>query len=122
MNGHILLVDDEEAIRELLTVSLQKLEYAVTAVDTASEALRLAHEQEFDLALLDLSLPDSVGLDLLDLLKTSRPALPVIIMADQYIDHQLKNDALGKGAADCISKMNSLDLLLQKVERFFRSR
>ncbi len=122
MNGRILLVDDEEAIRELLTVSLEKLEYSVTAVDTASEAIRMAHEQEFDLALVDLALPDSAGLDLLDLLKMSKPKLPVIIMTGQHIDHQLKNDAMSKGASDCISKMFSLDQLLQKVDRFFRTR
>lgn len=122
MNGRILLVDDEEAIRELLTVSLAKMEYAVSAVDTASEAIRMVHEQDFDLALVDLSLPDSAGLDLLDLLKMSKPKLPVIIITGQAIDSQLKNDALGKGASDCISKMHSLDLLLQKVDRLFRSR
>jgi DNA-binding NtrC family response regulator len=122
MSKRILLVDDEESIRSLLSSSLEQRGFEVTTADSASETLRLTHEATFDLVLLDLSLPDSSGLGLLDLIKTALPDLPVVIITDGLLDKQLIQDARDKGALDCLSKMHSLDQVMRKVERTLRGR
>jgi DNA-binding NtrC family response regulator len=116
----ILLVDDEEAIRSLISRSLAERGFDVKTADTASEALRLTHQEDFDLVMLDLTLPDSAGLDLLDLLKTSLPDLPVVIITGGLLDETLVGQARDKGAIACLSKIHSLDLVLRKVERTLR--
>jgi len=116
----ILVVDDEEGIRLIFLNALQQAGYEVMTADSASEALRLVHEQDFDLVLLDLSLPDSKGLDLLNLLVTSSPDLPVMILTGMPMDQAQVDEAVARGAREFISKISSLAFILQKLERFFK--
>src|ERR1700733_6410534 len=63
--GSILVADDEVEIREGLELLLKSEGYAVTTVENGEDALAQVDEQPFDLVLLDVSLPDCNGLDLL---------------------------------------------------------
>ncbi len=117
-NAHILVVDDEPAMRELLNISLLQQGYAVSTADSASEALRLAHEEKLDLVLLDLTLPDATGLELLDMLTTANPELPVIVLSGQPRDEDMVQEIRDKGARDYLSKTQSLEQILTRVERF----
>jgi CheY-like chemotaxis protein len=63
--GSILVVDDEVEIREGLELLLESEGYSVTTVGTGESALARVDEQPFDLLLLDVSLPDCNGLELL---------------------------------------------------------
>ena len=63
--GCILVVDDEAEIREGLELLLSSEGYAVATAETAAAGLTRLEEQPFDLILLDVSLPDRNGLDLL---------------------------------------------------------
>ena len=120
MKRRILIVDDEEGIRLIFLRALQNAGYEVMAVDSASETLRLVHEEAFDLVLLDLSLPDAKELDLLTLLLSARPDLPVMVLTGMPLEQALVDEALARGAREFISKISSLDFILQKVERFFK--
>jgi DNA-binding NtrC family response regulator len=120
MKRRILFVDDEEGIRLVFIEALEDAGYEVHAADSASEALRLAHEQTFDLALLDLSLGDAAHLDLLNLIHTSLPELPIIVLTGVAFTKQQAEEMRDAGAVDVLSKMNSLEVILQKVERFFK--
>src|SRR5947209_16287483 len=64
-NGSILVIDDEAEIREGLELLLSSEGYAVTSADTGQAGLARLEEEPFDLLLLDVSLPDRNGLDLL---------------------------------------------------------
>jgi DNA-binding NtrC family response regulator len=120
MKRRILFVDDEEGIRLVFTEALQEAGYEVETADSASEALRLAHEQNFDLALLDLGLGDAANLDLLHLIHTSLPEMPIIVLTGVAFTKQQAEEMCSAGAMDVLSKMNSLEVILQKLERFFK--
>ena len=117
MKQHILVVDDEAPVRELLSGYLKKNGYEVSVAGDSSEAHRLVAEKKFDLALLDVLLPDSDGLDLLQSIIATRPGLPVIIITGFGSDEALLQEAIHKGAAGFLSKTAPLDQLLMEVQR-----
>jgi len=65
----ILLIEDHEATRSVLTSLLQQRQYQVVATDTVAEALRLAAKQPFEFVVSDLGLPDGNGYDLMKALR-----------------------------------------------------
>ena len=80
MKQHILVVDDEPPIRELLESYFRKHGYEVTTASDAAEAISKADNIPLHLVILDVLLPDSDGLEILEKLKAAHPRLPIIIM------------------------------------------
>ena len=119
MKRRILIVDDEEGIRRIFVDALSEAGYEVRPAGSSSEALRLVGEETFHLVLLDLSLPDSKGLDLLKSLRGMAPDLPVMILTGLPLEKKLVSEAKAAGAREFISKTNSLVYVLEKMERFF---
>lgn len=117
MKHHILVVDDEAPIRELLSTYFQSRGYQVSTSSTANDAMRKIADTALDLVLLDLVLPDADGLELLGSVKKSHPDLPVIIMTGMGSDAELLKEANSKGAAGFVSKALPLDKLLAEVEQ-----
>lgn len=76
----VLVVDDEESIRELLMKALTLAEYAVEAVGAARTALDLLRRDRWDLLIADLRMPEMDGLSLIKEARRLHPALPVIII------------------------------------------
>jgi two-component system, OmpR family, response regulator len=93
MNPHILFVDDEAPIRELLSVCFRIHGVPVTTATTGRDARLLAANATFDLTILDLHLPDESGLDLLRFFKTEFPRMPVIIFTGMGSDKELVTQA-----------------------------
>ena len=75
--GHILVVEDEESNRTVLSLLLENLGLKVTAAATSSEAVELARQNEFDMILMDIQLPDMDGLQTARLLKEQGFAAPI---------------------------------------------
>lgn len=117
MKQHILVVDDEPQIRELLKAYFSKHGYDVTTAADAEAALRLADETPLNLVILDVLLPDIDGLEVLEKLKDAHPSLPVIIMTGIGFDEELLQEAIQKGASGYVSKTLPLDQLLMEVHR-----
>ncbi|MBI4325090.1 MAG: response regulator [Chloroflexi bacterium] len=119
MKQHILVVDDEAPIRELLESYFKKRGYLVTTAANGQDALRLANEDDikFHLVILDVVLADSDGLELLAELKAAHPKLPVIIMTGIGYEEELLQEALQKGASGYVSKTLPLEQLLMEVHR-----
>ena len=67
--GQILVVDDEEVLRDVLDTLLRQAGYGVSLAASSEEALQLARKGGFDAAIVDVMLPDVSGLELLDELK-----------------------------------------------------
>lgn len=122
MNQHILVVDDEAPIRELLASYFEKQGYQVSTAATAAEALRLTEGAGFDLIILDVVLTDADGLEVLGTLKQSHPALPVIIMTGIGFDDALLKEARRKGASSYVSKTLPLNKLLAEVQGILGTR
>src|SRR3984885_5798138 len=78
--GSILVVDDESEIREGLELLLTMEGYGVSSAETGEAGLALLEDRPFDLLLLDVSLPDRNGLDLLREIRRRDPQLPVILI------------------------------------------
>ena len=93
MKPHILVVDDEAPIRELLGTYFQSRGYQVSSTSTAADAVRKAAETSLNLVLLDLVLPDADGLEVLGDLRKAHPNLPVIIMTGMGSDEALLKEA-----------------------------
>lgn len=113
----ILIVEDEEAISNLIRMSLQKAGYSCEqAMDGESAADRIA-EHTYELVLLDIMLPGMNGYELLDYIKTTN--MPVIfITAMGTLDDKVKG--LKAGADDYITKPFEMVELLARVESVLR--
>ena len=117
MKQHILVVDDEPPIRELLQRYFTNHQYIVTTAATAREATQVLSEIPISLIILDIILAESDGLDLLDSVKEAHPNLPVIMMTGIGFDEELLQEAIRKGASGFVSKTFQLDQLLMEVHR-----
>jgi DNA-binding NtrC family response regulator len=99
----LLVVDDEEVIRDVLTALLQKEGYRVAAAPDAAEALSLFETETFDVVLLDLMLPDRPGLEVLREMRRRDPdAVVVIVTAYSSIEGAI--EAMRDGAFHYIPK------------------
>jgi DNA-binding NtrC family response regulator len=99
----ILIVEDEELMRELLTKILASENYRIYQASSAEEALKLMQDQAFDLVLTDLRLKSMNGLQLLTEVRALDPEIVVIVMT-AYASVETAVEAMRKGAYDYITK------------------
>ena len=119
--GSILVVDDEAEIREGLELLLSSEGYAVTCAETAAAGLTRLEERPFDLVLLDVSLPDRNGLDLLQEIHRRDPLLAIVLIT-AYGSIEMARAAFKNGAQDYITKPWSNDELLAQVAQAVEGR
>lgn len=115
----VLVVEDNPADVRLLEVALagdERSRYDVDAVRSLSDATRLLDAYRYDVALLDLSLPDSTGLESFRLVHERLPDLPVVILT-QTEDDELARQAVGAGAQDYLVKGQTSPPLLGRTLR-----
>ncbi len=117
----ILVLDDEAGIRRACRRALEPLDYDVVTASTIEEALACVEEKTFDLALLDIMLPDGRGIDLLEPLNRRDPDLVCIIITG-YATVELAVNAIKHGAYDFISKPFKSDQLIMTVEQGLEKR
>ncbi len=121
MSELMLIVDDEEIIRESLSFILTKEGYNVKEAANGKIALDLVKEHSFDLILTDLEMPEMKGIELLEhVTRLSPETMVVIITAYGSIDTAIA--ALRQGAVDYILKPVEFDELILKVRRLFATR
>src|SRR5579884_1577473 len=119
--GSILVVDDESEIREGLELLLKSEGYGVSSAETGESGLAKLEEHPFDLLLLDVSLPDRNGLDLLKEIRRRDPHLSVVLIT-AYGSIDMARTAFKSGAMDYITKPWSNDELLAQVAQAVESR
>jgi len=117
----ILVADDEESIRFVLSKALRKSGYSVDLADNGGKALELLDSKNYDLAILDIKMPELSGLDILDRVKEVNPDLLVIIMTAEA---NMKNavEAMKRGAYDYLTKPFDLEALDAILERALRAK
>jgi DNA-binding NtrC family response regulator len=118
--GSILVIDDEAEIREGLELLLKTEGYAVTMADTGQSGLSRLGEQPYDLLLLDVSLPDRNGIELLKDIRRLNPNLPIVLIT-AYGSIEMARAAFKSGAMDYITKPWSNDELLAQVAQAVES-
>ena len=114
-----LIVDDEPDIRELLEITLQRMEVdTVQAADLAT-ARDLARHGGFDLCITDMRLPDGSGIDLVRFIQQHSPQVPVAVIT-AHGSMETAVDALKNGAFDFVSKPVDLGVLRKLVQTALR--
>jgi DNA-binding response OmpR family regulator len=114
----ILVVEDEENIRQTLRYNLTREGYEVSEASTGTEALDMARQRHPDLILLDLMLPEMNGLDVCRVLRAEM-ATPILILTAKGTELD-KVVGLQVGADDYVSKPFSLNELLARVAAMLR--
>lgn len=112
----ILLVDDDENVRNMLASLLQDSGYNVLASDCGTRALEILARHPADLALLDYELPDMNGIELMTRLREISPSLLSLIITG-YGTIERAVEAMQSGAWDFVSKPITSNMLLEKLER-----
>jgi DNA-binding NtrC family response regulator len=103
MRAHLLIVEDDPEMLDLLRKVLEKEGYRVSLAADSHEATAWLSKIPFDLVVTDMVMPDNGGLELLQVIRASQPALPVIIIT-AFGDWGTYSHALELGAAAFISK------------------
>ncbi|QDU36370.1 Transcriptional regulatory protein ZraR [Maioricimonas rarisocia] len=117
----VLIVEDENVIRSTLAEFLASEGYVVEGVGTVAEALALAHQQEFQVAVCDVQLPDGDGINLLRRLQQIKPDTFVLIIT-AYATVETAVEAFKAGAFDYLVKPVIFDDLAHKLQRVFEYR
>jgi two-component system, NtrC family, response regulator AtoC len=115
-NRRLLVVDDDRAMREMLTSLFKERGLAVEEAPSAGAALARAAEQDFDVVLSDVRMPGLSGVELVGQLRKLRPGTPVVLMtAFGSIDSAV--EAMRTGAFDYLTKPFEPDAVILAVER-----
>jgi response regulator RpfG family c-di-GMP phosphodiesterase len=118
----ILIVEDDQLLGEVLRDYLQHLDHVkVQLCSSAAQAGKLAAREPFDCAFVDLMLPDSNGLELLQVIKEHQPNTSIIMMSGQpTMEYAI--EAMRKGASDFLTKPFDLQDLALTIERVAKER
>jgi DNA-binding response OmpR family regulator len=115
----ILVIEDDPTVRLLVKKALEHHGGNISVADTAQSGGKQAKEEEFDMIILDLRLPDGNGYDVCENIRNSGIKTPVLILsAEQETDIKVKN--LNAGADDYLTKPFSIDELLARIEAILR--
>jgi DNA-binding NtrC family response regulator len=117
MRQHLLVVDDEPQICELLSLYLGRQGYEVSTCTTSAEAMRVLASRPADLVVLDISLANEDGLQLLERIKQHYPEAKVVMLTGMGYVEDLLQEAHQKGADGYVSKVLPLDELLTTIQR-----
>jgi len=116
MNEKILIVDDEEGIRQDLSFILEDEGYVTTMASRGSEALALINEKAFDIVITDLMMPDMDGMEILRQVKRDYPDT-IVFMITGHGSEEKAVEAMKSGAQDYLPKPFDPDEMLIKLRK-----
>ncbi len=116
MTEHILIVDDDDALRHVLERALRRREFCVSTAASIEEALTLAEREHFDKAIVDLKLAHQSGLQLIPQLLELQSHL-AIVMLTGYSSITTAVEAIKLGALNYLCKPADADEILQAFEK-----
>jgi DNA-binding NtrC family response regulator len=115
-NARILVVDDDENIRKVEVAILEDKNYVVESVGTAKEAIEKSKRKFYNVALIDIRLPDMEGIELLTKFRETTPKIRKIIVTG-YPTLQNAVDAVNKGADAYIVKPFDVEKVLKTIQQ-----
>jgi DNA-binding NtrC family response regulator len=115
VNPRILIVDDDENIRKVLVAILEDEGYSVESVGTANEAIERTKRNYYNIALIDIRLPDMEGIELLTKIKDTTPKIRKVIITG-YPTLQNAVDAVNRGASAYILKPFDVGRVLKTLK------
>lgn len=120
-NSRVLVADDEVSLRLVLQTAISKVGYGVDTVENGKEALRMAQENYYDVALLDIRMPEMDGLQAFYEIHKIKPDLPIILMT-AFGSSEIAVEAMKRGAFDYILKPFNLEEVKIIVNRAIHMR
>ncbi|MDW7682417.1 MAG: response regulator, partial [bacterium] len=121
MNEKILIVDDDEILRESLSVVLQNRGYQCIQASNGRIAFELISGQEFDVVISDIEMPELNGIALMERANELQPRLPFIIIT-AYATVETAINALRKGAFDYLTKPLNFEDVYLKIHKLLNHR
>jgi DNA-binding NtrC family response regulator len=117
--ARILVVDDDESIRKTIAAILEDQGYIVDTAQNGKEAIEKSHAKFYNLALIDIRLPDMEGTKLLTAMKETTPKMVKIIITG-YPALNNAVEAVNKGADGYVLKPVNMDNLLNKIKEHLK--
>lgn len=116
MNESILIVDDDTEVRKLLSSVLEDEGYSVETAENGKEAVRASEKSHFDVALIDIKLPDMDGTELLNRLKRRQPKMvKIVITGFPTLENAIKT--VNEGADGYVLKPFDVQKLLEIIRK-----
>ncbi len=104
----VLVVDDKKIIGDLFDFTLGYSGYDITVVDNAAAAIAAVKNKEFDIAFIDIVMPDKDGVSILQDIKAITPKLPIVMMSGYSVEEK-RSKAKDLGAVTCLKKPFEMD-------------
>ncbi len=120
MKSRIMVVDDEESIREFLDIMLKKEGYSVTLAEDGQQAIDLLKGKTFDMIISDLQMPNVTGIELLKHVKDTSPNI-IFLMITAFGTTESAVEAMKMGAYDYITKPFKIDEVRINIANALRS-
>lgn len=117
----IIVVDDEEAVRELLARALRKRGYEVTTAANGWEALGKVSQNKYDLMFLDISMPEISGLEVLSRMTSDHPETAVVMLT-AVMSMSAESEAMRREAFAYVKKPCRVNEITEIAERALKSR
>ena len=114
--ANVLIIDDEEYIRNVLCRRVEKLNHPAWAAESLNQGTQMIEEVDFDLIFLDVNLPDGNGLELLHFIK-QQPSKPEVVIITAVGDPEGAELAIKNGAWDYLTKPFNKDDIILRVNR-----
>lgn len=117
----VIVVDDEREFASALIARLSLRQYQVEMATSANEAIGILVAKSFDVAVIDLRMPDIDGLELLAHIKQTTPEIEVIILTG-HGSFESGKEGMNGGAFDYLMKPVELNVLLEKIEAAYQQK
>ncbi len=111
----ILVVEDEESLREALKLNLELEGYEITTVDNGPAVLKMVKNEYFDLIILDIMLPDMDGITVCETIRMQHNDVPILFLSARNSSSD-RVEGLKKGGDDYLTKPFNLEELLLRVK------
>ena len=122
--GRILIIDDEEEVREVLKMFLESGGYKVIEAEDGEEGINRMKEGanllQVGLIITDIRMPNADGVDAIDQIKTNAPSKPIIVLTG-YSDPEMAISLIKKGVKEYLVKPIEREVLLEKVKQVLSS-
>ena len=115
-SSSILVVDDDESLRRVIQVQLERVGYRVGTAPNGEKALSLLRQTPYDLAITDLRMPGLSGLDLLRRIRSDHPDV-IVVMMTAFATIETAVEAMRAGAYDYVTKPVHPDELRMVIGR-----
>jgi CheY-like chemotaxis protein len=116
--GKILIVDDEEDVREVLKLHLEGENYSTLEAENGDEAIKVLRREMTNVAVIlcDIRMPKVDGIECIDYLRREAPSIPIVVVT-AYPDSELAVDLMKKGVKDYLVKPVDKEKLVSTVKK-----